>query len=153
VPSSGRTALAFPTALYSMGIAGGAQEAKNLWKGFWWTNGCCCATVTAVFLGECDMLFNSLIRKSVSHARKAIVFVVGGTVLLVGIVMLVGPGPGIVVIPIGLGILSIEFAWARRLLKSARRYVAKAAEGVSTGRKTSGSDGGGAAKSSKGSKS
>lgn len=37
----------------------------------------------------------------------------GGTVLLIGIAMIVTPGPAILVIPIGLGILATEFAWAR----------------------------------------
>ena len=35
----------------------------------------------------------------------------------IGAAMLVLPGPGMVVIPIGLAILAIEFAWARRWLK------------------------------------
>ncbi len=44
-------------------------------------------------------------------------FIVVGLVLLVGgIAMLVLPGPAFVVIPIGLAILSLEFAWAGRLL-------------------------------------
>ncbi|HKH21136.1 MAG TPA: PGPGW domain-containing protein, partial [Gammaproteobacteria bacterium] len=46
-----------------------------------------------------------------------ILLVIGGTVLLAGIVMLVVPGPGLIVIPLGLGILAIEFAWAGRLLR------------------------------------
>jgi len=46
--------------------------------------------------------------------RKILVAIVGGTVLLVGIIMIVAPGPAIIVIPIGLAILSTEFAWARR---------------------------------------
>ncbi len=50
------------------------------------------------------------------QARRLIVLVVGGTVLLAGICMLILPGPGLIVIPLGLGILAIEFAWARRLL-------------------------------------
>ena len=33
--------------------------------------------------------------------------------------MLVTPGPAFVVIPVGLAILSLEFAWAERLLKAA----------------------------------
>ena len=41
---------------------------------------------------------------------------VGFTLLLGGIAMLVAPGPAFVVIPIGLAILSLEFAWAGRLL-------------------------------------
>jgi uncharacterized protein (TIGR02611 family) len=47
-------------------------------------------------------------------------FVLAGTVvLLVGIAMLVLPGPAFVVIPIGLAILSLEFAWAETLLERA----------------------------------
>ena len=45
--------------------------------------------------------------------KKCMVAVMGGTVLLIGIIMIVTPGPAIVVIPIGLGILATEFAWAR----------------------------------------
>ena len=45
---------------------------------------------------------------------------VGGTVVLVGICMLVLPGPGILVIPAGLAILSLEFAWARLWLRKMR---------------------------------
>ena len=50
-------------------------------------------------------------------ARRCAVALIGGTVVLVGIVMIVTPGPAFVVIPAGLGILSIEFAFARRWLK------------------------------------
>jgi len=42
--------------------------------------------------------------------------VVGGIVTLIGIFMLIGPGPGLVVFPAGLAILSTEFEWARKLL-------------------------------------
>jgi uncharacterized protein (TIGR02611 family) len=38
-------------------------------------------------------------------------------VVLAGIVMIVFPGPALVVIPIGLAMLSLEFAWAQRLLE------------------------------------
>jgi tellurite resistance protein TerC len=46
-------------------------------------------------------------------------------VLVVGVCMIVLPGPAFVVIPVGLGILGIEFAWARSWLKKAK---AKATE-------------------------
>ena len=49
-------------------------------------------------------------------ARRVVVTTVGGTVLLLGVAMLVLPGPALVVIPLGLAILGIEFAWARRFL-------------------------------------
>ena len=45
--------------------------------------------------------------------RKVFIAIAGGTVLLVGIIMIVTPGPAIVVIPAGLAILATEFAWAR----------------------------------------
>lgn len=53
-------------------------------------------------------------------ARRCAIAMVGGTVVLVGICMLVLPGPGIVVIPAGLAILSLEFAWARLWLRKVR---------------------------------
>jgi uncharacterized protein (TIGR02611 family) len=45
----------------------------------------------------------------------------GFVVLLTGIAMLVLPGPAVLVIPLGLGILSLEFAWARYLLAHSAR--------------------------------
>ena len=56
-------------------------------------------------------------------ARRLVVAVVGATVLLIGVIMLVTPGPAIVVIPVGLAILSIEFAWARLWLKRLRQSI------------------------------
>ena len=53
-------------------------------------------------------------------AKRIVIGIVGATVLAVGIAMLVLPGPAFVVIPIGLGILSLEFAWARRWLKAVK---------------------------------
>jgi tellurite resistance protein TerC len=50
-------------------------------------------------------------------ARRIAVSLVGGTVLLIGVVMIVTPGPAFVFIPAGLAILGIEFAWARMWLK------------------------------------
>lgn len=49
-------------------------------------------------------------------ARKIVVAVIGGTVLAVGVALIVLPGPAVVVIPVGLAILATEFLWARRLL-------------------------------------
>ena len=42
---------------------------------------------------------------------------VGFTVLLLGLIMLVTPGPGIVTIILGLAILGTEFVWAKKLMK------------------------------------
>jgi hypothetical protein len=58
-----------------------------------------------------------------------IVAVVGTTVVLIGVALIVLPGPAFVVIPIGLGILSLEFAWARlwlhRIQKNARAWIGR----------------------------
>jgi hypothetical protein len=45
--------------------------------------------------------------------RKCVVAIMGGTVLLIGIIMIVTPGPAVLVIPAGLAILATEFAWAK----------------------------------------
>lgn len=58
-------------------------------------------------------------------ARRIVVGVVGATVLLLGLVMIVTPGPAIVVIPVGLTILSIEFTWARLWLKRLRKTISR----------------------------
>jgi tellurite resistance protein TerC len=58
--------------------------------------------------------------------RKLIVGVIGITILLIGVAMVVLPGPAFVVIPVGLGILATEFAWARRAVRRARVMIAKA---------------------------
>ena len=65
-------------------------------------------------------------------AKRVIVFVVGGTVLVCGLVLLVLPGPGLVVIFLGLTLLASEFVWARhwlrRLRVSSKRTGRKARE-------------------------
>ena len=58
--------------------------------------------------------------------RKLIIALIGGTVLLIGIALIVLPGPAFIVIPIGLAILATEFAWAKRAVARARGMVAKA---------------------------
>ena len=58
--------------------------------------------------------------------RKLIVGVIGITILLIGVAMVVLPGPAFIVIPVGLGILATEFAWARRAVRRARVMIAKA---------------------------
>jgi uncharacterized protein (TIGR02611 family) len=54
---------------------------------------------------------------------RGLVGVVGLAVIVIGIVMLPAPGPGWLVIFAGLGILSTEFIWARRVLHKARQII------------------------------
>lgn len=49
--------------------------------------------------------------------RKLLVGVIGGTVILIGLALIVLPGPATIALPVGLAILATEFAWARRLMK------------------------------------
>ena len=60
---------------------------------------------------------------AIRYARRLIILVLGGTVLLIGVVMIFTPGPALVVIPLGLAILGLEFAWARRLLRRVRTGI------------------------------
>ena len=53
-------------------------------------------------------------------AKRIAIGIVGGSVLVVGVCMIVLPGPAFIVIPVGLGILGIEFAWARSWLRKAK---------------------------------
>jgi uncharacterized protein (TIGR02611 family) len=65
-----------------------------------------------------------LAERRAEHLRKgtfyrAVFAVAGGIVTLAGVAMLVTPGPAFVIIPIGLAMLALEFAWAERALDSA----------------------------------
>ena len=62
-------------------------------------------------------MFVELGRRGYRLARQIVIAVIGGTVVLAGIIMLVTPGPALLVIPLGLAILAVEFAWARHWLK------------------------------------
>ena len=61
--------------------------------------------------------------------RKLIYSVIGITVLLIGIAMIVLPGPAFIVIPIGLAILASEYAWARRIIRRGRVFVGRRMKG------------------------
>jgi uncharacterized protein (TIGR02611 family) len=52
--------------------------------------------------------------------RRLTITVVGLLVLLLGAVMIVAPGPGFLVIALGLLILSVEYEWARRRLDTVK---------------------------------
>ena len=62
------------------------------------------------------------LRRTINYkwARRIVVAVIGGTILVIGIAMVILPGPAIIVIPIGLGVLGLEFAWARFWLRKLR---------------------------------
>ncbi len=60
---------------------------------------------------------------TLKQIKRLVIAVVGGTVLAVGLALIVLPGPAFLVIPAGLAILAIEFAWANRWLRKARAWL------------------------------
>jgi tellurite resistance protein TerC len=70
-------------------------------------------------------MFAELGRRGYRLARRIAIGVIGGTVVLCGVIMLVTPGPALVVIPLGLAILAVEFAWARHWLKRLKAGLSK----------------------------
>lgn len=61
-----------------------------------------------------------LASQGLRQGRRLVILVLGGTVLLIGSLLLILPGPGIPIVIGGLAILAIEFAWARRWLRRGR---------------------------------
>ena len=58
---------------------------------------------------------------TIEQVRRFSKILGGFTLLGLGVVMLVTPGPGMVVIFLGLGLLAAEFVWARRLMERIKR--------------------------------
>jgi tellurite resistance protein TerC len=56
-------------------------------------------------------------------AKRIAITVVGVSILAIGIVMIIAPGPAFILIPVGLAILGLEFAWARLWLKRLRESI------------------------------
>lgn len=54
------------------------------------------------------------------YSRRVAVGIAGGVVLVAGVVMIPYPGPGWLVVFVGLGILATEFEWARAVLDYAK---------------------------------
>jgi len=57
--------------------------------------------------------------------KRIAVALVGGTLVLLGIVLLPLPGPGTVVIAAGVAFLATEFLWARRAMSNAKGIGAR----------------------------
>jgi uncharacterized protein (TIGR02611 family) len=59
---------------------------------------------------------------------RVIIGAIGGLITVFGAIALVGPGPGILIVLAGLGILATEFAWAARVMVHTRTYAQKASD-------------------------
>jgi len=62
------------------------------------------------------LFLSRLTVRTLPQAKRVTKIVIGFTLLLVGIVLIVLPGPATVVIPLSLAILAGEFVWAKKLL-------------------------------------
>jgi len=49
----------------------------------------------------------------------------GFSIVLIGLVMIVLPGPAIIIVPLGFAILASEFAWARRVWRRGTILVSR----------------------------
>ncbi len=70
----------------------------------------------------------SPVQQTYKIVKRAAITIVGLTVLVFGLVLIFIPGPAIVVVPLGLAILSVEYAWAKNWLKRIREKISSANE-------------------------
>lgn len=73
---------------------------------------------------------NNTVNGALRHTKRVIVTVIGFTVLLIGIAMIILPGPAFIVIPLGLAILAGEFVWAKKLLERVKAGVKGAKDSI-----------------------
>lgn len=78
-------------------------------------------------------------RRMLFWGRRLLITLLGFSVLLIGLAMIVLPGPSIVVIPLGLAILGTEFLWARKMLQRIREKLGTLSRGM--GKKSPDSNG------------
>jgi uncharacterized protein (TIGR02611 family) len=70
--------------------------------------------------------FGATVRFVMRNGRRIAISLIGFALVLVGIVLLVIPGPGLLVIVAGLAVLGTEYVWAQRTLNYARRKAVEA---------------------------
>lgn len=78
-----------------------------------------------------------MIIKTLKQLKRIFIGLVGGTVVLIGLVMIVLPGPAIIIIPLGFSILATEFLWAKRLSNKLQEKVSKVKKNLKEFRLTS----------------
>ena len=85
----------------------------------------------------------AVVRFIARNTWRATVSAVGFVFIVLGAIMMVTPGPGLLVIIAGLAILATQYAWAERALNAARTRAAKAKEAaLRRGRHPPGQDAG-----------
>jgi tellurite resistance protein TerC len=64
-----------------------------------------------------------LTRPGKRAARRLLVALAGGAIVALGLLLVVTPGPALLVIPAGLGILALEFETPRRWRQRSARWI------------------------------
>src|SRR3954463_13492560 len=76
------------------------------------------------------------------NSKRIAITIAGGLIVLIGLILLVLPGPGILVVAIGFAILGTEYAWASAALDKTKKTAESAGRAAkdsakSLGRKVS----------------
>ena len=58
---------------------------------------------------------------------RIIIGALGGGITVIGAIALIGPGPGVLIVLAGLGILATEFAWAGKAMMHTKQLASRAA--------------------------
>jgi uncharacterized protein (TIGR02611 family) len=66
--------------------------------------------------------------------RRIAITIAGTVILAVGVVLLVAPGPGLVVIALALAVFAVEYRWARRYLVAVQERARSAAHKAAASR-------------------
>jgi cobalamin synthase len=73
---------------------------------------------------------SEMLIRTLQQAKRCLKIVFGFTLLALGVVMIVTPGPGWLTILLALGVLAAEFVWARRLLDRLKRQGTRIRDSV-----------------------
>ena len=68
--------------------------------------------------------------RTLNQAKRFLKILVGFTLLAIGLIMILTPGPGVLTILLALGVLAAEFVWARRLLDRLKEQGGRLRESV-----------------------
>ncbi len=63
--------------------------------------------------------------KSLKQLKRILIAIIGGTIVVIGLFMIVLPGPAFIVIPLGLSILATEFLWAKKMIEKFKEQFEK----------------------------
>jgi tellurite resistance protein TerC len=64
-----------------------------------------------------------LTRSGTRTAKRLLIGLVGGAIVALGLLLVVTPGPALLVIPAGLGVLALEFDTPRRWRERLVRWI------------------------------